>query len=46
MTPLAASIRDATIRSVTIDDTRSVDYDLNSFIIQATDTAQISTHPR
>ncbi len=45
MTPLAASISDATIwsvtfdetRSVTFDDTRSVDYDRNSFIIQATD---------
>ncbi len=35
MTPLAASISDATIWSVTFDDTRSVDYDLNSFIIQA-----------
>jgi hypothetical protein len=37
MTPLAASISDATIWSVTFDDTRSVDYDRNSFIIQATD---------
>ena len=36
MTPLAASISDATIWSVTFDDTRSVDYDRNSFIIQAT----------
>jgi hypothetical protein len=36
MTPLAASISDATIWSVTFDDTRSVDYDHNSFIIQAT----------
>ncbi len=37
MTPLAASISDATIWSVTFDNTRSVDYDRNSFIIQATD---------
>ncbi len=37
MTPLAASISDATIWSVTFDETRSVDYDRNSFIIQATD---------
>ncbi len=37
MTPLAASISDATIWSVTFDDTRSVDYDCNSFRIQATD---------
>ncbi len=37
MTPLAASISDATIWSVTFDDTRSVDYDRNSFIIQAID---------
>jgi hypothetical protein len=37
MTPLAASISDATIWSVTFDDTRSVNYDRNSFIIQATD---------
>jgi hypothetical protein len=37
MTPLAASISDATIWNVTFDDTRSVDYDRNSFIIQATD---------
>jgi hypothetical protein len=36
MTPLAASISDATIWSVTFDDTRSVNYDRNSFIIQAT----------
>jgi hypothetical protein len=36
MTPLAASISDATIWSITFDDTRSVDYDRNSFIIQAT----------
>ncbi len=36
MTPLAASISDATIWSVTFDNTRSVDYDRNSFIIQAT----------
>jgi hypothetical protein len=44
MTPLAASISDATIwsvtfddtRSITFDDTRSVNYDRNSFIIQAT----------
>ncbi len=36
MTPLAASISDDTIWSVTFDDTRSVDYDCNSFIIQAT----------
>ncbi len=36
MTPLATSISDATIWSVTFDDTRSVDYDHNSFIIQAT----------
>ncbi len=36
MTPLAASISDATIWSVTFDDTRSIDYDHNSFIIQAT----------
>jgi hypothetical protein len=35
--PLAASISDSTIWSVTFDDTRSVDYDRNSFIIQATD---------
>ncbi len=36
MTPLAASISDATIWRVTFDDTRSVNYDRNSFIIQAT----------
>jgi hypothetical protein len=36
MMPLAASISDATIWSVTFDDTRSVNYDRNSFIIQAT----------
>ncbi len=36
MTPLAASISDATIWSITFDDTRSIDYDHNSFIIQAT----------
>jgi len=36
MTPLAASISDATIWSFTFDNTRSVDYDRNSFIIQAT----------
>ncbi len=36
MTPLAASISDATIWTVTFNDTRSVDYDRNSFIIQAT----------
>jgi hypothetical protein len=41
MTPLAASISDATIWSVTFDDTRSVDYDRNSFIIQATDFSGI-----
>ncbi len=34
MTPLAIS--DATFWSVTFDDTRSVDYNRNSFIIQAT----------
>jgi len=39
MTPLAASISDATIWSVTFDDTRSVDYDRNSYIIQATGLA-------
>jgi hypothetical protein len=37
MTPLAASISDATIWSVTFDDTKSVNNDRNSFIIQATD---------
>jgi hypothetical protein len=37
MTPLAASISDATLWSVTFDDTRSVDYARNSFIIQATE---------
>jgi hypothetical protein len=37
MTPLAASISDATIWSVTFDDTRSVNYDRNIFTIQATD---------
>jgi hypothetical protein len=31
-----ASISDATIWSVTFDDNRSVNYDRNSFIIQAT----------
>jgi hypothetical protein len=36
MTPLAASISDAKIWNVTFDNTRSVDYDRNSFIIQAT----------
>jgi hypothetical protein len=35
MTPLAGSISDATIWSVIFDDTRSVNYDRNSFIIQA-----------
>jgi hypothetical protein len=44
MTPLAASISDATIWSVTFDDTRNVDYDRNSFIIQATDLI-VSTTP-
>ncbi len=43
MTPLAASISDATIWSVTFDDTRSVDYDRNSFIIQATGQGQEQT---
>jgi hypothetical protein len=42
MTPLAASISDATIWSVTFDDTRSVDYDRNSFIIQATGLALLA----
>jgi hypothetical protein len=37
MTPLAVAISDATIWSITFDDTRSVDYDRNSFIKQATD---------
>jgi len=41
MTPLAASISDATIWSVTFDDTKSVNYDRNSFIIQATDVKKI-----
>ncbi len=42
MTPLAASISDATIWSITFDDTRSVDYDRNSFIIQAADNNVIN----
>ena len=48
MTPLAVSISDATIWSVTFDDTRSVDYDRNSFIIQATGVILVSkarVHP-
>jgi hypothetical protein len=45
MTPLAASISDATIWSVTFDDTRSVDYYHNSFIIQATGAYPTSTRP-
>ncbi len=43
MTPLAASISDTTIWSVTFDDTRSVNYDHNSFIIQATDDRIVIT---
>ncbi len=42
MTPLAASISDTTIWSFTFDDTRSVDYDRNSFIIQATGVVMLS----
>ncbi len=44
MTPLAVSISEATIWSVTFDDTRSVDYDRNSFIIQATVSKRNSRH--
>ena len=36
-----ASISDATIWSITFDETRSVDYDRNSFIIQATERYEI-----
>jgi hypothetical protein len=42
MTPLVASISDATIWSVTFDDTRSVDYDRNSFVIQATELMHLA----
>jgi hypothetical protein len=44
MTPLAVSISDATIWSVTFDDTRNVDYDRNSFIIQATGVYPVGAH--
>ncbi len=45
MTPLAASISDATIWRVTFDDTRSVNYDRNSFIIQATELEDSNPAP-
>jgi hypothetical protein len=44
MTPLAASISDATIWSVTFDDTRSVNYNRNSFIKQATSFLSKTPH--